>query len=303
MHRGQALDAALLELGWHDALGHDTQTAVATLFSLQGSEHTSSASLDHVLTLRLGLERALATRCRTARARAGGPTRRATTATVSSSAAWAAPRLQDHEETIVVARDGDATVVVVVPTAALTVRRIHGMDAELELVEVTATLDVIEARQNCRPRRGRPRSLWANWPWGTNWSAPPGRCWSWPGDTHVERAQFGQFIGKFQAVRHRLAEALVAIEAADAMLGAAWEDESPTAAAVAKALAGRAARTAARHCQQVLAGIGFTSEHELHRYIRSVLVLDELFGGSRTLTTALGVELLTTQQLPALVPL
>ena len=84
----------------------------------------------------------------------------------------------------------------------------------------------------------------------------------------LERAQFGQFIGKFQAVRHRLAEALVAIEAADAMLGAAWEDDSPTSAAVAKALAGRAARTTARHCQQVLAGIGFTSEHELHRYVR-----------------------------------
>ena len=72
---------------------------------------------------------------------------------------------------------------------------------------------------------------------------------------------------------------------------------------VAKALAGRAARTTARHCQQVLAGIGFTSEHELHRYIRSVLVRNELFGGSRTLTTALGVELLASQRLPDLVPL
>jgi len=119
----------------------------------------------------------------------------------------------------------------------------------------------------------------------------------------MERAQFGQVIGKFQAVRHRLAETLVAIEAADAMLGAAWEDGSPTTASVAKALAGRAGRTAARHCQQVLAGIGFTTEHELHRYVRRVLVLDTLFGGSRTLTKELGGELLATQQLPALVPL
>ena len=30
------------------------------------------------------------------------------------------------------------------------------------------------------------------------------------------------------------------------------------------------------HCQQVLAGIGFTTEHPLHRYVRRVLVLDEL---------------------------
>jgi alkylation response protein AidB-like acyl-CoA dehydrogenase len=104
-------------------------------------------------------------------------------------------------------------------------------------------------------------------------------------------------------VRHRLAETLVALEAADAMLGAAWEDGSPTTAAVAKALTGRAARTAARQCQQVLAGIGFTTEHEFHHYVRRVLVLDALCGGSRTLTRELGVELLTSQRLPALVPL
>ena len=32
--------------------------------------------------------------------------------------------------------------------------------------------------------------------------------------------------------------------------------------------AGRGARVAAKHCQQVLAGIGFTTEHDLHRYLR-----------------------------------
>ena len=67
-------------------------------------------------------------------------------------------------------------------------------------------------------------------------------------------------------MRHRLAETLVAIEAADAVLDAAWEDGVAGTAAVAKALAGRGARTASRHCQQVLAGIGFTTEHEFHRY-------------------------------------
>ena len=100
----------------------------------------------------------------------------------------------------------------------------------------------------------------------------------------LDRIQFGQPIGRFQAVRHRLADTLVAVEAADAALDAAWEDRSPQAAAMAKALAGRAARTAARHCQQVLAGIGFTTEHDLHRYVRRVLVLDQLVGAGRTLT-------------------
>ena len=117
------------------------------------------------------------------------------------------------------------------------------------------------------------------------------------------RVQFGRPIASFQAVRHRLAETLVAVESAEAVLGAAWEDGSPTTAAVAKALAGRGARTAARHCQQVLAGIGFTTEHPFHRYVRRALVLDELFGSSRSLTRELGVELLAARRLPDFAPL
>jgi len=69
----------------------------------------------------------------------------------------------------------------------------------------------------------------------------------------LERIQFGRPIASFQAVRHRLAESLVALEAADALLAAAWETPGPDAAlaAMAKALAGRSARTVARHCQQL----------------------------------------------------
>ena len=70
-----------------------------------------------------------------------------------------------------------------------------------------------------------------------------------------------------------------------------------------KALAGRGARTTARHCQQVLAGIGFTTEHPLHRYVRRILVLEQLLGATRTLTRDLGNELLRTRQLPAPLPL
>ena len=72
---------------------------------------------------------------------------------------------------------------------------------------------------------------------------------------------------------------------------------------MAKALAGRAARTAARHGQQVLAGIGFTTEHDLHHYVRRVLVLDELFGAARTLTGDLGRQVLASRELPAWPPL
>ena len=64
-----------------------------------------------------------------------------------------------------------------------------------------------------------------------------------------------------------------------------------------------AALTAARHCQQVLAGIGFTAEHPFHRYYRRILLLDQLFGSAHGLTRDFGEELLQSRQLPALLPL
>ena len=122
--------------------------------------------------------------------------------------------------------------------------------------------------------------------------------------THaLDRVQFGRPISGFQAVRHRLAETLVAIEMAEAVLEAAWLDGSPVTAAMAKAVAGRQARTTARHCQQVLAGIGFTTEHPLHLYVRRTLVLDGLLGTAPTLTRALGDDLIASRQLPPLLAL
>jgi alkylation response protein AidB-like acyl-CoA dehydrogenase len=122
--------------------------------------------------------------------------------------------------------------------------------------------------------------------------------------THaLERMQFGRPIGSFQAVRHRLAESLVALEAAAALLDAAWEDPSPVTAAMAKAFAGRSARTAARHCQQVMAGIGFTTEHPLHRSVRRTIVLDQLLGAGTVLTRTLGADILSSATLPAAFPL
>jgi hypothetical protein len=301
---GRPLDTALVELGWHDALALDPQTAVTTLFRLQGSEHASSSSLDHVLLHRLELP--------------GSPV---TGVVLPPLGQWAPPgelegdelvvrglggaALADHEDALVVARTGGAAIAAVVPTGDLALRRIHGMDTELGLVEVTGRLlHGSAARQELPPSAWSSSIALCQLAVGHELVGASTKMLELARHHAVERTQFDQIIGKFQAVRHRLAETLVAVEAADAMLGAAWEEHgSPTTAAVAKALAGRAARTAARHCQQVLAGIGFTTEHEFHHYVRRVLVLDALFGASRALTKELGVELLTTRRLPALVPL
>lgn len=116
----------------------------------------------------------------------------------------------------------------------------------------------------------------------------------------LDRVQFGKPIASFQAVRHRLAETLVAIEGAAATLQFAGEHHDEMACLLAKAAAGQAALTTAKHCQQVLGGIGFTAEHDLHRHIKRVLVLDGLFGSSRELTRAAGAALRANGSAPRL---
>ncbi len=119
----------------------------------------------------------------------------------------------------------------------------------------------------------------------------------------LDRVQFGRPIAAFQAVRHRLAETLVAIEGAEATLSLPGADNADLTALLAKAAAGKAALTAARHCQQVLGGIGFTAEHELHHHVKRVLVLDGLLGSSRELTRKAGAGLRARGSAPRLADL
>ncbi|MGW1739298.1 acyl-CoA dehydrogenase family protein [Nocardia sp. NPDC001965] len=123
----------------------------------------------------------------------------------------------------------------------------------------------------------------------------------------LERHQFGKPVAGFQAVRHRLAESLVAIEGAEAALTVSPgdadhpahpdphspppEESEALGALLAKAAAGRAALVTARNCQQVLGGIGFTAEHEFHRHYKRALVLDGLLGSARELTREAGTML------------
>jgi Acyl-CoA dehydrogenase, C-terminal domain len=122
----------------------------------------------------------------------------------------------------------------------------------------------------------------------------------------VDRVQFGRHLSSFQAIRHRLAETLVAIEGAEATLEAATaqtDDPDGLAALLAKAAAGQAALTAARHCQQVLGGIGFTAEHHLHHHVKRSLILDGLLGSARELTRHAGAALRAKGSAPRLAQL
>ncbi|WP_306320109.1 MULTISPECIES: acyl-CoA dehydrogenase family protein [unclassified Streptomyces] len=116
----------------------------------------------------------------------------------------------------------------------------------------------------------------------------------------LERHQFGRPLASFQALRHKLAETLVALEGAEATLIAA---DGELSSLLAKAAAGRAARTAARHCQQTLGGIGFTAEHDLHRHVKRALAFDGLLGSARELTREAGRSIAARGTAPRLVHL
>jgi len=275
-HSGPALDAALEELGWTDALAEDPATAVGLLFEHQGRANAVSSSLDRVLAEALGVDGPVVLPALGGHRPPG--MQGLGTATLASAATAA-----------LVATDGGSLTVV--EAADLSLRPVAGLDPALGLVQVTATglaaagtpLDptawdaAIAAGQRALAHElvGASRAMLGL-----------------ARDHAVDRIQFGVPIASFQAVRHRLAESLVAVEAAAAAADAAWDDGTPLTAAMAKAVAGHSAP-----------GVGFTLEHPFHHHLRRTFVLDALLGSSRSLTIELGEQLLTTRELPALLPL
>lgn len=122
--------------------------------------------------------------------------------------------------------------------------------------------------------------------------------------THaLERVQFGKPIASLQAVRHRLAETLVAIEGAEATLNLPGADNPDLTALLAKAAAGKAALITAEHCQQVFGGVGFPAQHDVHHHVKRILVLDGLLGSSRELTKKAGAGLRARGSVPRLAQL
>ena len=106
-------------------------------------------------------------------------------------------------------------------------------------------------------------------------------------DYAKERQQFGRPIGAYQAVSHRCAGMLYDTEEARSLTYyAAWcagaEPQSlPLAAHMAKARASDAAWRVTNDALQVLGGIGFTWEHDLHFLLKRAKVGSELRGDAR----------------------
>jgi alkylation response protein AidB-like acyl-CoA dehydrogenase len=99
-----------------------------------------------------------------------------------------------------------------------------------------------------------------------------------------ERRQFGRPIGSFQAVKHRLADLLVDIEAARSVsafatsAAATGSSELPVAASAAKAVCSETFTRAVAELVQLHGGMGFTWEHPAHLYVRRARSSEVLLG-------------------------
>lgn len=98
------------------------------------------------------------------------------------------------------------------------------------------------------------------------------------------RRQFGVPVGSYQAVKHHLADALLALEhARPAVYRAAYTvatagPDRGRDVSMAKVMAGAAASLAGRVALQCHGAIGYTWEHDLHLWLKRVWVLDRAFG-------------------------
>jgi hypothetical protein len=290
-------DAALAGLGWLDMLGAEPDDAIAIVFEALGLANASSSALDDVVAFGLGV---------TARPDLA--------VMLPPFGSWEPPEL-----TGLATRRVESATALLVSTertsatlglggaasgaSSIGVTAISGIDPEFGLHTITLAADAV-----------RGATALADGAWDRAVALAQraiayetvGACRAMLdlARTHaLERVQFDRPIARFQAVRHRLAETLVAIEGLDAALIAAADEPGPMTAALAKAVAGRTARTVHKHTQQVLAGIGFTTDHALHRYVKRTMLLDGLFGSADELVLDLGHQLLERRDVPTLVEL
>jgi alkylation response protein AidB-like acyl-CoA dehydrogenase len=89
-----------------------------------------------------------------------------------------------------------------------------------------------------------------------------------------QREAYGQLIGKFQAVRHRLANMHRDLEIA--RTAAAWAAQGDGESVRAGLAGAQLARQVVEGAMQVFGGMSYTWDLGLHYYLRHVLVIQKL---------------------------
>ncbi|MCW2912384.1 MAG: putative Acyl-CoA dehydrogenase, short-chain specific [Actinomycetia bacterium] len=300
---GTSLSGALAELGWDEVLAEDPATATTLLFREHGRALARSRALDDVLLAELAAVLPAAPGVRALVHPLPGATEAAPpTAGGRPLSGLLLGPLDDIAELVVPvpsgpdsgpgSRSGTGTGIITVPAAAVRVTPVATFDRDLSWFRVQG-----EPTGPARP------SAAAGPAWDSAVTAGRralaaemiGACagaLALAAEHTTARVQFGHPIASFQAVRHRLAEAHVALVAAEAALAAAWADGGGWAAAVAKATAGRMQAVVSRHVLQVCGAMGLMEEYGLRRYVTRAAVLDTLYGPHQDLEETIGAALL-----------
>jgi alkylation response protein AidB-like acyl-CoA dehydrogenase len=119
-----------------------------------------------------------------------------------------------------------------------------------------------------------------------------------------ERRQFGVPIGSFQAVKHHLADVALALEFSRPLVyRAAWsiargDSGRSVHVAMAKARASEAALRAGRVALQVHGAIGYTTEYDLHLWMKRAWALAASWGDVAWHDARVGRAILDTDTLP-----
>lgn len=281
---------AIEQFGWRELLGDEPKVAVSTLFTLYGELLIPGSVLDQVLVQAsriailpddtrvvlppLGDHRP-ASRC------TGGGTILIDGVVQVGEGALLVPCLDDAGAPAFVVCDPVETVPV------------DSLDPAAGWVRVTATVHA-QRVPHCASQDGDPPAVWQRMVAAGRRALAHelvgiGAAMAAMTVAHVcSREQFGQALGSFQAVKHQFADVHLWHEVAALSADAAWEDAGPESAALAKAAAIRFTRSARAVCQQLLGGMGFTWEHDFHRYLRRALTLEPLLGGASDLHAELG---------------
>jgi alkylation response protein AidB-like acyl-CoA dehydrogenase len=303
---GASADAALHELGWAELLGMAPAEGAATTFSVLGTAGSAASLLDDVLSEALGVPVGLGT-CVILPTPHTSAAPGARTADSIHVAGLASARLAGASRILLpVAGDEVVTLFDIAPGLIVGA---HALQPEVDRRALDAASPYVRIAPTTLPVSELTEIGVADWH-GTVAAARVAlahqmiaACRVMLGDARqhaLDREQFGRAVSSFQVIRHKLADSLAAVEAASAVADLAVVNGDVLTAAVAKSLAGKAARTTSTHAQQVLAGIGFTTEHDFHLSLKRTMVLDTLFGSAKTLPTEIGRLLLTAGRTPRL---
>ena len=293
---GDDVDALLAEIDWLDLLATEPADAIDIVFRALGRFDVRSSALDDVLCHGLGVDA------------------RADLAVVLPSfGTWDPPasdvgltglvtsRGARAKELLVVGGTTEAPTLATLPITEVTCTPVTGVDpfsAYQRVHAETAPQGAALPAERLDAAIALARRAIATQIAGAN------RTMLEMSQAHArEREQFGAPIAQFQVLRHKLSETLVAVESTEACLVAARDEPNARTAAMAKALASRNARIVAKHCQQVLAGVGFTTEHAFHHFLKRVIALEGLFGSADAILLDVGRDLLARREAPTLIEL